>query len=348
MKLQGNSRLAGGAVAVIGEVAADIIRKQLYGKEVKDLTEAEKETISALSQLASGLAVAAGGGNIGDASAAISSSKNAVENNYVGVGLAIVKAAEAMPAAGLGMSVAELAKSLSKAQLKELSALMAMEKSGELTPGLAKKLKEFLSTTQGTENISKNISKTTGYIKQGDNIVGPRGGVYTNTGQVDAAGNPIYKNNGSYYIFEKNEKIKVPSPGNTGTTTNGRPTPVDSERDVGKTLTPDFNAQESYLNGQKVKWGTDGSVRPDFCNGTTCSIEVKNYDIQNNINGLIDNVSKQAIERKKHLPSGVQQLVVIDIRGQKITAAQQFKIKQGIKNKSNGIIKPEQIRLLTD
>ena len=65
----------------VGEVAADIIRKQLYGKEAKDLTEAEKQTISALSQLASGLAVAAGGGNFGDASAAISSSKNAVENN---------------------------------------------------------------------------------------------------------------------------------------------------------------------------------------------------------------------------------------------------------------------------
>ena len=83
-ELQGNSGLAGGAGAVAGEVAADIIRKQLYGKEVKDLTEEEKETISALSQLATGLAIAAGGGNIGDASAAISSSKNAVENNSVG------------------------------------------------------------------------------------------------------------------------------------------------------------------------------------------------------------------------------------------------------------------------
>ena len=83
-ELQGNSALSGGAGAVAGEVAADIIRKQLYGKEVKDLTEEEKQTISALSQLASGLAVAAGGGNIGDASAAISSSKNAVENNSVG------------------------------------------------------------------------------------------------------------------------------------------------------------------------------------------------------------------------------------------------------------------------
>ena len=84
-ELQGNSGLAGGAGAVIGEVAADIIRKQLYGKEVKDLTEEEKETISALSQLATGLATAAGGGNIGDASAAISSSKNAVENNSTGL-----------------------------------------------------------------------------------------------------------------------------------------------------------------------------------------------------------------------------------------------------------------------
>ena len=81
-ELQGNSGLAGGAGAVAGEVAADIIRKQLYGKEVKDLTEEEKQTISALSQLASGLAVAAGGGSVGDASAAISSSKNAVENNF--------------------------------------------------------------------------------------------------------------------------------------------------------------------------------------------------------------------------------------------------------------------------
>ena len=91
-ELQGNSALSGGAGAVAGEVAADIIRKQLYGKEVKDLTEEEKQTISALSQLASGLAVAAGGGNIGDASAAINSSKNAVENNYLSVNEAKRKA----------------------------------------------------------------------------------------------------------------------------------------------------------------------------------------------------------------------------------------------------------------
>ena len=81
-ELQGNSGLAGGTGAVIGESAAWFISEKLYGKKVEELTESEKENMSALAQLATGFAVAAGGGSVGDASAAISSSKNAVENNY--------------------------------------------------------------------------------------------------------------------------------------------------------------------------------------------------------------------------------------------------------------------------
>ncbi|WP_392562371.1 hemagglutinin repeat-containing protein [Orbus sturtevantii] len=83
---QGNSALAGGIGAASGEVAAEFIRDKLYGKNVKDLTEQEKENISALAQLASGLAVAAGsGGNISDAGTAVAGSKNAVENNNLAV-----------------------------------------------------------------------------------------------------------------------------------------------------------------------------------------------------------------------------------------------------------------------
>ena len=82
-ELQGNSGLAGGAGAVTGELAADIIRKQLYGKDVKDLTEAEKQNISALAQLATGLAVASAGGDVGDVSTGIAAGKNAVENNFM-------------------------------------------------------------------------------------------------------------------------------------------------------------------------------------------------------------------------------------------------------------------------
>ena len=82
-ELQGNSALSGGVGAVSGELASKAIINTLYGgKDASELTEAEKQTISALSQLASGLAVAAGGGSVGDAGAAINSSKNAVENNF--------------------------------------------------------------------------------------------------------------------------------------------------------------------------------------------------------------------------------------------------------------------------
>ncbi|OCG56689.1 hypothetical protein A9G36_02735 [Gilliamella sp. Choc6-1] len=84
-ELQGNSGLAGGgAGALTGEIAADIIRKQLYGdKSVNQLTEEEKQNISALAQLAAGLATASAGGSISEVSAAVSSSKNAVENNLL-------------------------------------------------------------------------------------------------------------------------------------------------------------------------------------------------------------------------------------------------------------------------
>ena len=68
-ELQGNSGLAGGVGAVAGELAAKLISEQLYGKDVNELTEAEKQNISALAQLAAGLAVAAG--------------KNAVKNNAI-------------------------------------------------------------------------------------------------------------------------------------------------------------------------------------------------------------------------------------------------------------------------
>ncbi|MWN32937.1 MULTISPECIES: adhesin [unclassified Gilliamella] len=108
-------------------------------------------------------------------------------------------------------------------------------------------------------------------------------------------------------------------------------------------MPPDYRGQVSYKDGVEVPHGTKGSVRPDFCNGTTCSIEVKNYDISKYADNLINNISKQALERQKHLPNGMRQKVVIDVRGQHLSKLQEFKIKQGIVRKSNGIIKREHI-----
>ncbi|OCG24542.1 hypothetical protein A9G28_03550 [Gilliamella sp. Fer1-1] len=75
---------------------------------------------------------------------------------------------------------------------------------------------------------------------------------------------------------------------------------------------------------------------------------MKNYNIEKYSDNLINNISKQAIERQRHLPNGMQQQVRIDVRGQHLTPALEFKIIQGIIRKSNGIIKREQIECLKD
>jgi hypothetical protein len=125
----------------------------------------------------------------------------------------------------------------------------------------------------------------------------------------------------------------------------GRPTPKQSEFDYGTDLGDGNSPQVSILGREKVPYGTKGSVRPDFVsNDGSTSYEVKNYNIATNSNGLINNVANQAIKRAENLPVGMTQMVIIDTRGQTVTEAQRDKIRTGIVNKSNGIIKPNNIR----
>jgi filamentous hemagglutinin len=87
-ELQGGSGLAGGLGAAGGEIAAEVIRKELYGDiDKKDLTQEQREEINALAALAAGLAAAGvSGGDIYDAGTAVGGSKNAVENNSLSNG----------------------------------------------------------------------------------------------------------------------------------------------------------------------------------------------------------------------------------------------------------------------
>nr|WP_223555677.1 hemagglutinin repeat-containing protein [Pseudomonas sp. BF-R-01] len=81
-KAQGGSALAGATGAGIGE----LIAQQLYsGKTGEQLTESEKQTVSALSTLAGGLAGAMVTGNSAGAALGAWTSKNAVENNHLSV-----------------------------------------------------------------------------------------------------------------------------------------------------------------------------------------------------------------------------------------------------------------------
>nr|WP_234016597.1 hemagglutinin repeat-containing protein [Pseudomonas palleroniana] len=77
---QGNSALAGGAGAATGE----LIAHQLYpGTKTADLTQEQKETVSALSGLAAGLAGGIAGGDLTGAVTGAQAGTNAVQNNWL-------------------------------------------------------------------------------------------------------------------------------------------------------------------------------------------------------------------------------------------------------------------------
>ncbi len=84
-QLNNQSAVAGGLGAGGGELAARYIAGQLFpGKTAEQLSESEKQQVSALSQLASGLAGGLATGDTGGAVAAAQAGKNAVENNFLG------------------------------------------------------------------------------------------------------------------------------------------------------------------------------------------------------------------------------------------------------------------------
>jgi hypothetical protein len=129
---------------------------------------------------------------------------------------------------------------------------------------------------------------------------------------------------------------------------SGRPSSRQSEVDVGKDLGAGAKPQASYKDGKPVAYGTQGSVRPDFvsADGKTASFEVKNYNVETNQRGLIENVSKQAVDRAANLPDGMKQNIVIDVRGQVLSGEKADAIVKGIVEKSGGVEKwlrkPEQ------
>ncbi|HDM8444491.1 TPA: hemagglutinin repeat-containing protein [Yersinia enterocolitica] len=82
-QVNGNSALAGASGAVMGEYIA---QKMYPGINREDLTEEQRQTISALGTLASGLAGGLAGGSTADAVAGAQAGKNALENNSLGLG----------------------------------------------------------------------------------------------------------------------------------------------------------------------------------------------------------------------------------------------------------------------
>jgi len=79
---QGNNALVGAGSAATAEMVG-MIAVNAYGKPVSELSETEKQTVSALTTLAAGLAGGLAGGGTADAVAGAQAGKTTVENNYL-------------------------------------------------------------------------------------------------------------------------------------------------------------------------------------------------------------------------------------------------------------------------
>ena len=86
--LQGNNAAAGAVGAASGELIAGAIAKVLYPdvKDLSKLTEDQKQTLSTLASISSGMAGGIVGGNTAGAATGAAAGKNAVENNALGDG----------------------------------------------------------------------------------------------------------------------------------------------------------------------------------------------------------------------------------------------------------------------
>ncbi|MGQ1705149.1 DUF637 domain-containing protein [Acinetobacter baumannii] len=296
---------AGAIGAGIGEIIAELMIPE--GKTALDLTDDERTKIKDTSKIVAGVTAAFAGY---DVNTAANSANVAVENNSLG-----------KLATTAGKAAYRVAKTISnmpasvRANLKPSEVIEMLRKEG----------------VQGVIDIGDNfvtlVSPTSSMGDRAFALIDLAIGI-----DLKAAKN-IDALKVDRDIISKNVSIL-----------EKRPTHKASEIDVGKQLGTTALPQVSYKGGQVVPYGTPGSVRPDFSIGNTVGVEVKNYNIANNSSGLISNVSKQVITRAEQLPKGMQQQIIIDIRGQTVTDKQKAAIVSGVVAKTNGLIFPSAIR----
>ncbi|MDN4152722.1 hemagglutinin repeat-containing protein [Pantoea ananatis] len=329
---QGNSALSGASGAALGE----FIAQEMYpGIARTDLSEEQKQTISALGTLAAGLAGGLANGSASGAIAGAQAGKNAVENNALG---------DIAQAQSEGKTVEQKAVDYVEAENERYKKANCVGMSAEacsvkMYTERREALKDVASTgadfvpVVGTIKSAAEAQSALDYLYVAASLIP---GERVAAGMLKAAEKALTSGDVA-------EASKLVNKASDEIATASRPSHRQSEIDVGKDLGNGWREQVSFKDGKEVPYGTKGGVRPDWCQGNVCSVEVKNYNITNNQSGLISNVSKQAIQRAENLPAGMQQRVIIDVRGQSVSLEQERAIIKGIVQKSNGAIDPAAI-----
>ncbi|MBP2859712.1 VENN motif pre-toxin domain-containing protein, partial [Dickeya oryzae] len=336
----GNNALAGAAGEAGGELAARALMEALYpGKKPSELNEEQKQYISTLATIAGGLAAGVVGNTGADAVQGAQSAQVAIENNAFAE-IAEQRVSGESQADKYQKALKQIEAAKEEFKEKNCAGLSAEACSAkmdahrdELLKGFADAGLDFVPVI-GTIKTFAEAQSALDYLLAVATIVP---GERIASGILKAAEKALKKG-------DIGEAAKLLNSARDEIAATSRPSHRQSEIDVGKDLGDGWREQVSFKDGKEVPYGTKGGVRPDWCQGNVCSVEVKNYNITTNQNGLINNVSKQAIQRAENLPAGMQQQVVIDVRGQTVSQAQERAIIKGIVEKSNGAIAPTSIR----
>ncbi len=93
--------------------------------------------------------------------------------------------------------------------------------------------------------------------------------------------------------------------------------------------------QLSYLNGEKVPFGTPGATRPDIVRNLGNhleAIEVKYYDLESpgSLSTLYRELEREVSARVANLPQGSTQKIVLDVTGRNFSAETVNKAKESI------------------
>ncbi|MEY8769549.1 hemagglutinin repeat-containing protein [Erwinia sp. ACCC 02193] len=329
----GGSALAGAS----GGAAGEYIAQQLYpGVDRADLSEEQRQTISALGTLAAGLAGGLAGDSAGGAVTGAQAGKNAVENNTL---------SDLTDALAAGKSPQQVAREHTEETLEEIKKEQCAGLGAEACSVRLEAYRQEM--VAGAVSLGLDFVPVVGTLKsvaEAESALGYLEAIASVIPGERVAGKIFRAARAALNKGDVAEASKLINKASDEIETVVRPGHRQSEIDVGKDLGDGWREQVSFKDGKEVPYGTKGGVRPDWCQGNVCSVEVKNYNITTNKNGLINNVAKQAIERQKNLPAGMQQRVVIDTRGQTISLDQEREIIKGIVGKSNGAIDPTSIR----